>query len=217
MSDPILILFAKAPRPGKVKTRLQAHCGAETAARIATAMLERTAETAAASWGGPVRLVCGPSADHPDLRRVASRYGFELSGQSGGDLGEKMERAIIDASSSGAAVALMGCDLPDVTRQMLRCAFERLKAGTDVLGPTADGGFYFIGLQKCVPGMMRGIPWSTSAVAERLIRQANALDIRFGYILECLQDVDTWDDMLHAARRHQTFEEILNGGEPAGN
>ncbi len=202
MSAPLLILFAKKPIPGFAKTRLHPHCSYEAAAQIALAMIEHAAQVAKAGWPGPIRLLVSPDDRHSALRSIAAAAGIETQSQSPGDLGFKMETAIQDGLASGAPVGLMGCDIPGITADQLGCAYRQLHDGANVLGPSADGGFYFIGTQRCPAGLLQEMRWSTPDVADNLISRAKLYGLRFEFILECLQDVDTWDDLQCVAGQH---------------
>ena len=133
MDRPTLVLFTKAPLPGRVKIRFLPHTTAEIAATIAFEMIEDTVSIASACWPGPVRLLVSPSSDHTQLTEMAVRYNVNVGTQSQGDLGQKMQSAICDGLETSTAVAIMGCDIPSVTASILGYAFESLSNGANVV------------------------------------------------------------------------------------
>lgn len=209
-NQPALVLLTKKPVTGQVKTRLTSDTSAETAAAIAWEMIVETVETAVAHWPGEVRMLVSPDADHCDLTDLASRCSFEIGPQAEGDLGEKMESAISNALRTAPAAALMGCDIPDISGKILKLAYSRLAEGYNVIGPSADGGFYFAGLNRCEPDMFDGIEWSTEHVLQIVLHRMRACKIPIDTMLPCLQDIDYWKDFEHLARNKARYRSFLN-------
>ncbi|MDE0309801.1 MAG: TIGR04282 family arsenosugar biosynthesis glycosyltransferase [Acidiferrobacterales bacterium] len=199
MDRPALMLFTKAPLPGRVKTRLLTHTTPETATAIALEMIRDTLSIAADCWPGPVRLLVSPAKAPSELTEMALRYNVTSGTQSQGDLGQKMQSAIREGLESSTAVAVMGCDIPLVTADILEFAFESLAKGANVIGPSADGGFYLIGTHQCVPGMLDSIAWSTDTVLQSVLARSEQLGVRFDVLLPCLNDIDSWEDFEHLA------------------
>lgn len=213
MDRPALILFTKVPLPGRVKTRFLTHTTPEIAAAIAFEMIEDTVLIAKACWPGPVRLLVSPASDHAELTGMAVRYNVNIGIQSQGDLGEKMQSAICEGLETSAAVAIMGCDIPSVTTGILEFAFESLSKGANVIGPSADGGFYLIGTQQCMPGMLDEITWSTDTVLQSVLANSAQLGVRFDILLPCLKDVDSWKDLEHLASIVPKYRRFLDVSE----
>lgn len=158
-----LIVFAKAPLPGRVKTRLIPTLGASAAATLAARMLEHTLAQAALA-GLSVEL-CASPADHPLLARAAERVGAKLSAQGEGDLGERMAGAMRRALGEHARVLLIGTDCPALDAAALRAAAAELDMALDAyFRPTRDGGYILIGLTRFHPRLFEDMPWSTGAV-----------------------------------------------------
>lgn len=191
----LLLIFAKYPEPGKVKTRLAATIGPERAARLYKALAERV-----------VRSVCqGPESydaalcHDPPGRRDAfiawlGRQKIMLP-QKPGDLGERLAGAFEWAFSSGARkVAAIGTDCPGVDRSIVLAAFSSLDCSNLVLGPSEDGGYYLIGLRHPCPAIFDDIPWSSSKVLETTLAAADRLGLSPG-LLPVLPDIDTADDL----------------------
>lgn len=148
-----VLIFARAPEPGRVKTRLQGAVGPEGAARLAEAFLRDTWDaTVALPWARPVVATTGPL--EPDLGVL------EAWDQGGGDLGARIERMLERALSEAALGIAIGADSPGLPRRLLEDARRALEAFDAVLGPSADGGFYLVGLRRWAPGLFEGLPWS---------------------------------------------------------
>jgi rSAM/selenodomain-associated transferase 1 len=189
MTPTRIVVFAKAPVPGRVKTRLIPALGAQGAARLAGEMLARTLEEAKAS-GLRVELcgepdAAGWGAHLPDVPFVA---------QGEGDLGARLARAAQRVIGEGEAVLLIGADCPDLDRSLLRAAAEALESHDAVMHPAKDGGYVLLGLRRFDPSIFEDIAWSTETVAARTLERLSALgwSVRLG---QTLADVDEPDDL----------------------
>ena len=192
---PLLILFAKKPEPGNVKTRFIPRVTKEAAARIALEMLRKTVLNAVGHWDGEVCLYISPDTEHDAVREISHAFDIGLFTQAEGDLGRKMEFAIRDGLKSHSAAAVMGCDIPQVSARQLQFSCQRLKQGDNVLGPSADGGFYFLGLHEYKSGMLDNIQWGIRTVAQDTLARLAENGIKINVILECHQDIDTWENL----------------------
>ncbi|HZG10289.1 MAG TPA: TIGR04282 family arsenosugar biosynthesis glycosyltransferase [Allosphingosinicella sp.] len=182
-----IALFAKAPVPGRVKTRLIPALGAEGAARLASEMLDHTVEEALAS-SLPVEL-CG----EPDPAGWYSGPPLRLSAQGEGDLGQRLHRAAARVLAK-EPVLLIGADCPALDRHRLRAAAQALEHHDAVLHPAQDGGYALLGLRRFDASLFQAVAWSTSAVAAETLARIEALgwtvDIR-----ETLTDIDEPSDL----------------------
>jgi rSAM/selenodomain-associated transferase 1 len=178
-------VFARAPLPGRVKTRLAPRLGEWGAARLHARLMARTLRTAAAARCGPVEL---------HLAGRHSRWKGATS-QKGKDLGERMHRALAQALRRHRAAILVGTDCPALRWQDLRRAARLLAGGCDVvLGPAEDGGYVLIAARRVSPRLFADVPWGTRSVFEAT---AERLD-RAGYrwrALRLLWDVDRPGDL----------------------
>lgn len=189
-----LIVLAKEPVPGRVKTRLCPPCTPETAAAVAEAALADT--LAAATGAGADRVVlaldgrpgpwCPPGVDVVD--------------QGDGDLDRRLTRAW--AATRGPAVQI-GMDTPQLTAADLASAMAALLApGVDaVLGPAADGGWWAAGLRRPHPRAFLGVATSRPDTGDRQRRRFHELGLSVAPLPRRV-DVDTWPDALAVAGAH---------------
>jgi hypothetical protein len=118
---------------------------------------------------------------------------YKLQGE--GDLGQRMERSLINAFNQTAEqVIIIGTDCPALNAQILLTAFEKLQVFNLVLGPAIDGGYYLIGLQKPAAELFTNIHWGTAEVFAKTVEIAKKLNLLIGY-LQPLADVDRPDDL----------------------
>lgn len=184
-----IVVFAKAPVAGRVKTRLIPALGAEGAARLASEMLERTIEESLAT-GLAVELCGDPHA----ARWHEARPGLRLTGQGEGGLGERLARAAGRAVET-EAVLLIGADCPELDRTRLCAAAAALERHDAVIHPARDGGYVLLGLRRYDRSLFADIAWSTEAVAAQTRARIDALGWRL-QVRETLRDVDEPEDLV---------------------
>lgn len=189
-----LILFAKTPLAGRVKTRLVPGLGEHGAAEFAQGLIEETVRRAVASWPGEVHLQAWPSTSHPCFERLRERHGITVSLQAEGDLGTKMLRALDSAHKRGAAAAVMGCDVPHCPPETYRTAHAFLGQGRSVIGPSDDGGYYLIGINPPHPDCFERIEWGGNKVFDTTLKRAARAGINL-IVLQQLNDFDTAADI----------------------
>lgn len=171
-----IAVFAKAPVPGAVKTRLIPALGAERAARLQAAMIRRVVTAAVESGLGPVSLWCWPHTAHLLFQDLHTRLGVELWSQCEGDLGQRMLHCFSSLCRAGP-VLLVGSDCPALDGRALRRASDSLRAGADaVFLPAEDGGYVLAGLRHAEPRLFESLQWGgpnvMAATRERLERLA---------------------------------------------
>ncbi len=210
MKKPDLILFAKQPLAGEVKTRLAQVCGAERAAAIAADLIRQTVALAADSWPGEIFLCGAPDTRHPLFEYLAAELHLHLVVQGEGDLGERMLRSLGLGIERRGAAAVMGCDVPHCSPVILEDAFETLARGGSVIGPAMDGGYYFIGLQRADPALFAGLEWGGTRVLDDTQARARAVGVQF-HVLPALRDIDTWEDLVWAARCCPALQPLMSG------
>ncbi|HEY8070131.1 MAG TPA: TIGR04282 family arsenosugar biosynthesis glycosyltransferase [Burkholderiales bacterium] len=174
--EPALIVFARAPEPGRVKTRLVPLLGRQGAARLHARLVEQTLETALAAGFAKVDLYCSPGIKNGFFRKNKTRFGVGLRSQGGGDLGDRMYRAFERALRSHSHVVLIGSDCPVLRPADLRAAARALRAGAHaVLSPAEDGGYALIGLRRVSRRLFDGVAWSTPRVLAQTRRRLRRL------------------------------------------
>jgi uncharacterized protein len=181
-----VIVIAKSPAPGNVKTRLCPPCTPDEAAALATAALADTL-AAVAQTPASARILALDGPPGPWLPP-----GFVIVQQLGRGLDERLANAF--AAVTGPA-ALIGMDTPQVSPALLEAAIHELHApGTDaVLGPARDGGWWIIGLHRADPRVFVGVPMSTVHTARAQRARLARLGLRTTTLPE-LRDVDTFAD-----------------------
>lgn len=206
-----MIIFAKAPLPGRVKTRLCPPLAPDEAATLHSTMVLDTLETSRNLPGFDRFLACSPSRQHPFFKAVGARQGILLLDQHSGDLGARMDQAFFEVFKAGyGSAVIVGSDLPTLTSSLLRQARQGLADHDIVLGPSLDGGYYLIGLRKPTPELFMDIPWSTDRVLactqEKVQRLGQSLNL-----LPTARDLDTLDDLhYYMAKIQQSGKKILS-------
>ncbi len=192
-AKPRIVVFAKAPVPGRVKTRLIPALGDERAARLAEEMLHRTAVEALSSGVGAVELCADPPPGHPDwLGRIP--LGLVPTAQGEGDLGERLARAARRVVGEGDRVLLIGTDCPELDASRLAAAAAALERHDAAILPAEDGGYALLGLARFDSSLFEGIAWSTATVAAETIGRIDALGWSL-HVGETLRDIDEPADL----------------------
>lgn len=187
-TDPAVVaIFAKAPRPGTVKTRLAARLGDEGAARLHALLAQRTFATALAAGVGPVQAWCAPDEHDPFFASLAAR-GVALHRQPGGDLGERMQAACDHAFAAGRRIVLLGCDCPALQPSDIVDAVRGLASHGAVLAPAEDGGYAMLALARSAP-VFDAMPWGTGEVMALTRARLRAANVAWCE-LRTLWDVD---------------------------
>jgi hypothetical protein len=186
-----LLVMAKAPVPGKVKTRLCPPCTPEEAAGIAAASLADTLDAAGTVPDAWHMLVLDGTHPAPD--------GWTTVRQRGAGLGERLAQAFADTRRPGRPTLLIGMDTPQVTAALLGRAFEVLESADAVLGAAADGGWWALGLREpWHASVLRDVPMSTSRTGALTLRALRGRGLRVAP-LPILRDVDTAGDAVEVA------------------
>ena len=174
-----IVVFAKAPLAGFVKTRLIPALGAQGAAALASRMLSHTLAQALAAGEQAVELCMSPAPLDAAWKSVARPQAVESSAQGEGDLGERMNRAMNRAlARQQGPVLLMGTDCPALNTAHILEAARQLEQHDAVLVPAADGGYVMIGLRLPCPGLFTDMAWSTPVVACETLHRMASLGLR---------------------------------------
>lgn len=190
-----ILLFTKAARPGRVKTRLVGELTPQQTAQLHSAFVEdvshslrRGAFDLAVAWGS----ADGRLDDVPDVLQ-----GLPIEPQHGGDLGQRLHHGLHQAAQRFDHVAAVGSDHPELDAATVEDAFERLEKGAQVvLGPADDGGYFLIAMERRAlhRRLFEDVPWSTSAVCAATQARCRELGLRFE-LLPTGHDIDIADDL----------------------
>jgi uncharacterized protein len=198
-----LLVFARAPVAGEVKTRLIPALGAQGALELHRQLVLRTLQRACDARGAQVQLWITGGALDGFVQDCARRFGTPVFEQRGADLGRRMADAF-ERSLSGAGHAagcvLIGTDCPAQTVQDLEHAAEALGSHEAVLQPAEDGGYVLVGLKRPQPGLFDRIDWGSPRVAEQTRQRAASLGLAL-HLLRTLPDLDSPSDLQQARER----------------
>jgi rSAM/selenodomain-associated transferase 1 len=186
---PRIAVFAKAPAPGAVKTRLIPLLGAEGAARLHARLAKHCLATAREARPSVLQLWCAPDASHPFFSECAALFSCELHTQKGVDLGARMA----DAFADHAPLILVGSDCPPLSASHLEQAWRALQSHDVVFAPAEDGGYVLVGLARPAPRLFDAMQWSQQDVMLETRRRVVAAGLR-SLELETLWDVDRPED-----------------------
>ncbi|WP_324670856.1 TIGR04282 family arsenosugar biosynthesis glycosyltransferase [Hymenobacter sp. GOD-10R] len=188
-----LLVFARHPELGRVKTRLAATIGPEAALEVYQALVQHTQQAANGLADVAKTVWFAEPASSPDVADVW--HGFKQEVQPGGDLGQKMQVAFAAAFHQGATSAvIIGTDCPALTKGHLTDAFQALSTHDLVLGPAADGGYYLLGMKQLHSELFQNKAWSTADVLATTLADAAHLGLRVA-LLPVLRDIDTAEDL----------------------
>lgn len=201
-----LIVFAREPLPGKVKTRLAAAVGDRAAVELYESMLQDVLKTVRelSDVDAVVYWDCREGA----LPLLAERYRCRSRRQGPGDLGQRMQVAFEEMFADGCELCcIIGSDAPDLPLQYLREAYRLLSAPpVDVVfGPSLDGGYYLLGLRQVCPELFTDIHWGSAAVLDQSLSAAKGSG-RPVSLLPLWLDIDTLEDLQAFQERNRVKE-----------
>jgi uncharacterized protein len=191
----IVLLFIKAPVPGKVKSRLAVDVGDAAALDLYKCFILDIVSTVEKS--GYAFRICFHPPETEDIVSTMLGPHYTYMAQLGGNLGEKMEDAFSRIFSEGfSRCVLIGSDIPDLSFSTLEEAFGALENNDAAIGPAADGGYYLIGFNKksFLPPMFHEIEWGTNTVFQKTMSIMNRASLRV-HALPLWRDVDTLRDL----------------------
>ena len=199
-----LYLLAKAPLPGRVKQRLSPPLNPLDTTRVAQAMLDHSAAVVERGWPGIRILHAAPDLDSPSFEYFRVSDVWETGIQSQGDLGSRMHEALADGIEKHGAAVVLGTDIPSIDGAILRRAWQLMESGRQVVGPSQDGGFYLLGLNRIPETLFAGINWGSARVYSRLVANAERCGLQLEP-LATLSDCDYYEDLRWSADTVPTF------------
>jgi uncharacterized protein len=196
-TDCVLVIMAKAPRPGAVKTRLTPSLSPEVVTAFYSCLLDDTLALARSLDGVEVAIMCPPS----DVNELAQLAGKDVSvvAQRGEGLAAGLTSVFAHfAEGHQRRIIAFNSDSPHLPPSVLQDAFETLAAHDLAVGPTHDGGYYLVGAKASHPSLFAHDGMGTSSALERLLARARALELSVGYA-DPFYDIDVADDLARLA------------------
>lgn len=199
----LLVVVAKAPLPGKVKTRLLTRLSPAEATDLYGCFIRDRIREIGRLQDMDLAIAYTPATSRDYFAQFLSN-GFQLFPQQGRDLGERLHQIFLQKLSQGyQAVTIIDSDTPDLPRAIVVQAFQWLaEASADaVFGPCEDGGYYLVGLRRPQNVLFSDIPWSTSRVLAESLRKGGELGLKTR-LLPRWNDLDTFEDLLSFYRQY---------------
>ncbi|GAA4649236.1 TIGR04282 family arsenosugar biosynthesis glycosyltransferase [Kistimonas scapharcae] len=188
--DARILLFAKPPLPGRVKTRLIPAVGEDGACSAHSSLLCRVGQQLVQWQLAPLQLWAGIDGSFPAL---FDSWSYQL--QSEGNLGERMAHAAkMTLAGEVQKVLFLGSDCPVLTRDYLKWAMAALETSDVVLGPAEDGGYVLLGMRRFIPAVFERIDWGTGQVLAQTRDRLREMKASWQE-LDTLWDVDRPEDL----------------------
>jgi rSAM/selenodomain-associated transferase 1 len=189
--------MAKAPRPGRVKTRLAASLSVDAVTALYCCLLQDTLDLARSLGDVEVAIMC-PEADINELAMLAGAEVI-LAAQKGEGLAAGLTSVFAHfAEDPQRRVIAFNSDSPHLARSVLEEAFEGLASHDIVVGPTNDGGYYLVGAKASHPTLFVNDGMGTASALERLLSQTRNLGLSVGFAAT-FYDIDIADDLTRLA------------------
>lgn len=193
----VLVIMAKAPRPGAVKTRLAPGLSPETVTDFYCCLLDDTLALARSLSDVEVAIMC-PVSDVDELKQLAGNETCVVA-QRGEGLAGGLTSVFAHFAENGQRPTIaFNSDSPHLPRSVLETAFETLAVHDIVVGPTHDGGYYLVGAKASHPTLFANDGMGTSSALQRLLARAQALDLSVGFA-DAFYDIDVVDDLTRLA------------------
>ena len=194
-----ILVFARAPHPGQVKSRLIPKYGKRGTAQLYRLMLRDVLRTMKGL--APMQLWCSPNASHAYLRDSAREANASVHVQKGADLGQRMFSALESTLNEAPWAIVVGSDCVSLSPSDMDVACASLQHGKSaVLGPALDGGYVLFGLRRLEKGLFQPMPWGT----DRVLAKTRQRLLRFDY--DWAELPVRWDaDLPREVRRWQVI------------
>ena len=188
-----IVVFAKAPIPGEVKTRLMPFLSAGKAAALHRNLVNHTLRTMVCLPHYTVELWVG--SQHSWWDELAAQYGLAVFEQRGENLGERMSLALENTLQRSEQVVIVGTDCPSISAQYLQQAFDGVEQSGVVIGPADDGGYVLLGLNRSLPWLFNAMPWGGDDVFATTVARLQQAELNW-LELESLMDIDRPEDLI---------------------
>jgi rSAM/selenodomain-associated transferase 1 len=196
-SDRVLVIMAKAPRPGTVKTRLASSLSPTAVIAFYCCLLDDSLALARSLGDVEVAIMC-PAGDVDDLSQLAGSQA-NIVAQKGEGLAAGLTSVFAHfAEDHQRRTIAFNSDSPHLPPSVLEAAFETLAVHDMVVGPTHDGGYYLVGGKASHPALFAGDGLGTSSALERLLSRARDLELSVG-LADSFYDIDVADDLTRLA------------------
>jgi uncharacterized protein len=196
-SDRTLVIMAKAPRPGMVKTRLTPSLPLQAVTAFYRCLLDDTLTLARSLSAVEIALMC-PSSDVEELACLVGD-GVRVVAQKGQGLAAGLTSVFAHFAAAGRRrVIAFNSDTPHLPSPVLEAAFETLAGHDVVIGPTRDGGYYLVGAKAAHPALFDGDRMGTESALDALLARARAMQLSVGFTDPCY-DIDVADDLMRLA------------------
>ena len=200
-SDRLLVIMAKAPKPGAVKTRLTPRLSLQAVTAFYRCLLDDTLALARSLVGVEIAIMC-PDSDVNELASLTGQ-GVRVVAQKGEGLAAGLTSVFAHfVEGSQRRIIAFNSDSPHLPRSVIEEAFETLRAHDLVVGPTDDGGYYLVGAKASHPTLFSGGGMGTSSALERLLSRARVLELSVGFE-DPFYDIDVADDLIRLAAELQ--------------
>jgi rSAM/selenodomain-associated transferase 1 len=196
VSDCTLVIMAKAPKPGMVKTRLSASLPQEAIVGFYRSLLEDTIALAQ-TIDNVETAIMSPAADIEELSRIAGP-GVHVVAQNGHGLGAALTTVFAHFAHDGRRVVAFNSDSPHLPPSALWHAFEALSECDLVVGPTHDGGYFLVGASAPHPGLFAGDSMGTASALDALLARARLLELSVRFV-DPFYDIDEPADLTRLA------------------
>jgi len=193
-----LVIMAKAPKPGIVKTRLIESLPSSAVTALYRCLLEDTLALAKSLTGVAVAVMC-PAPDQDELAHLFGNS-VQVVAQKGEGLAAGLTSVFRHFTAAGGQrVIAFNSDSPHLAPSVLDSAFARLATHDVVVGPTLDGGYYLVGAKAAHPSLFEGDGMGTKSALDTLLARTKVLELSVGFT-EPFYDIDVADDLLLLAR-----------------
>jgi uncharacterized protein len=191
--DCILVIMAKAPKPGMVKTRLAQCLPPPAVTTLYCCLLEDTITLAQSLGSVNVAIMC-PASDIDDLKHVVGNS-IRVVPQTGEGLAAGLTSVFAHFAVAGQRIIAFNSDSPHLPASVLQSAFEALTAHDLVVGPTHDGGYYLVGAKTAHSTLFDGDGMGTKSALEALLARARGLQLSVGFT-DPFYDIDVTSDLI---------------------